>query len=439
MKSKTPNLDELKKIHFIGIGGVGMSALAQLFLSAGKNVSGSDSTENGFVADLKSAGAEIFFSHAAENLAADVDLVIFSNAIDSDNVELLCAQDLGISIYSMACGIKIFSEGKTLITVSGTHGKTTVTGFCAAIASANGLSPCVFIGARVDDFDGKNYVVGEDFFIVEACEYKNAFLELVPDIAIITNVEADHLDFFKTAENYFDSFTKFVNSLDANAALIVNGDDQNSLEISAKAICRKFEFSQKDELFSQLNLRLSGAHNRMNALAALKLVEVLGLDLAKSKAAVENFGGAKRRLEEKGFYKSAKVIDDYAHHPTEVKASLQALREKYPQEKILFIYQPHQLSRSAFLLEEFRGAFDLADWVLIPNIYEVRDKEADKNSMNSEIFAEAVAAVHGHVLHAGSLDKAFEFVKKHVQEFDLIVTAGAGDITLLADQIVANG
>lgn len=413
-----------KKIHFIGIGGIGTSALAQIFNKKGYKVSGSDQKSSAITTSLRRAGVKVQIGHNPNNIKKGQDRVIYSPAIPDSNPELKQAKKLKIKCQSYPEALGEFSKNYYTIAVAGTHGKSTTTAM-TTMALLN-LDPTVVIGTKVPQLRNRNYRVGDSkYLIIEACEYRESFIHFHPDILLITNIEADHLDYFKTLKNYKDTFKKLVQKVPKDGKIIINGTDKNSLEVIKKA---------KAELVSwkkalDLKLQIPGKFNQENATFAFKTAELLGQNLEQSKKALQNFKGTWRRMEKKRTkLENLEFIDDYGHHPTEIKVTLGAIRESHPKAKILCVFQPHQYSRTKLLLKEFGTAFKNVDQVLIPNIYQVRDSEADLKSVNADDLVNEISKSGAKAQNGQGLKNSAAYIKKNQKNFDLVVTMGAGDI-----------
>lgn len=424
---KNIKLEGIKRVHFVGVGGIGASSLAQILLSKGKTVSGSDLTESQITDELQKKGMEFSNVHAEQNLNKETDLLIYSHAIPQSNIELQKARDLKIPTLTYPEALSILSKSYFTIAISGTHGKSTTTAMTALILEKAGLDPTVVIGTKVREFGDKNYRVGEGkYLVIEACEYKSSFLDLTPQILAITNIEAEHLDYFKTDENYYNNFQQLINSLEEECTLISNPHDEKSKEIMSNANAKPINAPNS----IGFKISIPGSFNEENASIALAISRKLGIDEEVAKAALESYEGSWRRMERKTVDNiESQFIDDYAHHPTEIRATLKAIRESNPDAKILCIFQPHQYSRTHNLIDDFAESFEDADQVYIPNIYEVRDSEEDKNKVSSRKLVNEINKHSNNAQHTNNLVKTAERIKENADEFDIIITMGAGDIT----------
>jgi UDP-N-acetylmuramate--alanine ligase len=426
-------LKNAKKIHFIGIGGIGISAIARMLLLEGKNVSGSDRDDTKVTEELRKAGATIFIGTKKEYVPVDCDLIVYTVAIPADNPELVEAKERGLRILTYPETLNIISKEKYTIAVSGTHGKTTVTAMVAKVMIDAGLDPTVIVGSLLNcpapsesfsPFNGvpnhsenvlmnrgkeekfeSNFVMGKSkYLVVEADEYKKSFHNLEPSILVINNLDLDHLDFYKDLADIQDSFLHLAKKLPADGFLICNTKLPNLQPVIAGVRCKVIDYS---EFEMKEKLLVPGEHNRQNAKTALAVAKVLGVDLKKAELSLAQFSGTWRRFEYKGKTSyGALVYDDYAHNPQKVRAALQGARELYPDKKITVVFQPHLFSRTKLLLNEFAGAFTDADEVILAPIFPAR--ELFDASISSEILAEKIKEHNrpGSQTHHPALTKA---------------------------------
>ena len=441
-----------EKIFMVGIGGSGVSGLARILQSYGHLVSGSDALESKNTGMLKTSGIFYIIGHSKNNLPVDTELVIYSPAIPETNPERKKASQLGILQLSYPEALGLFTKLFYTVAICGTHGKTTTTALAAGAFINNGSDPTVLVGSTLKELNGFNNRVGEGkYFIVEACEYKRAFLNYHPRAVIVTNIEADHLDYYKNLKDYLSAFKEFIGGLPKDGLLIVNSDDYNLERIlpesgnivtygsSSRADYRleNNKVIHNNKTVAVLDLKIPGMHNRYNAAAVIALANELKLDLKKSLAGINSYLGAERRFEIKGKIGKTIIIDDYAHHPTEIKATLKSLKDKYGKKsKILCVFQPHQYNRTLNLLEDFASAFGDADEVIIPNIFKVRDKAADLKKINEELFVNEIALHHPKVSFGNGLENTRKLVLSEIFNYDVVITLGAGDINKLADALV---
>lgn len=430
-----------------------MSGLAQLLHNYGIRIAGSDQNPSQTIDNLLAGGLNITIGHQKENVPSDADLIIYSPAIPADNPERAFALEKNIPQLSYPQAVGLLTEHKKTIAICGTHGKTTTTGMLAAAFIQAEKEPTVIVGSPLRELENKNERAGTgDYFILEACEYYRGFLNYSPFVVVLTNMEADHLDYFKDIEDYEKAFREFVEKLPNDGFLVACRDDGRVRKIALESGKRVVFFGKDDQsdyqlvdkniyqrgkFLGELSLSLPGEHNRMNALATIACAVELGLDFQKVLQGVNHYHGAKRRFEIKGIIERTTIIDDYGHHPTEIKATLKALREKFgTDKKALCIFQPHQHNRTYHLLEDFAQSFTDADEVIIPNIFAARDSQEDKERMSEEKLVEAIGRYHPAVSYGHGLEKTAENVKKRLQDFDVVITMGAGDITKLNEQLL---
>ncbi len=413
-----------------------MSGLIRLLKRKGHHVSGSDQGKSAKVDALQQEGIHIFPEHNEAHITHDVNEVIYSQAIPEDNPELQKARKLHIPIRSYPEALGEYTSDTTRICIAGTHGKTTTTAMVAACLIAGKKDPTVVVGAEVKELDGKNERLGKsDISVLETCEYKKSFLAISPDILIITNIDFDHIDYYKTKKNYDAAFVEYMNMVPKNGMILYMKDDiaTKKLLMNVKGVTIKPVEVKRD-----LYLSVPGNHNLRNASLAYELARQFKISDAIVRKALREFSGTKRRLEYKGKASAggAKVYDDYGHHPTEIKATLSAIRELYPTQKILTIFQPHQFSRTKAFLKDFGEAFKNTDAVIISNIYEARDSKEDKESMPPEKLIAEIAKHQSNVSYGESIPNTIEILKSTAKDYDVIVTMGAGDVNRIAEALV---
>ncbi|MEK7650431.1 MAG: UDP-N-acetylmuramate--L-alanine ligase [Patescibacteria group bacterium] len=431
-----------KRAYLIGIGGIGVSALARKYLSEGWEVAGSDRAGSKITAELEKLGAKINLEQKAENISGDFDLVIYTIAISPEHPELSRARELNLPVLSYPEALGELSKTHFTIAVSGTHGKTTTTAMLAEVALAAGLDPTVIVGSLLAS-SGANFIAGQsDLLIVEACEYRRSFLNLSPKILIITNIEADHLDYYRDLEDIQDAFAELASKLPSDGALICDKTDANLqpvLKMAEKTGCKIIDYKK---IKTDFKLKIPGAHNIKNAQAALGVAAELHLLYHTALEALENFAGTWRRFEFKGETKTgAKVYDDYAHHPSEIRATLAGARElveKSEEEKggkIFVIFQPHLYSRTKQLFLEFSESFADADEVILADIYAAR--EAPDPEISSEKLAKVSKNKSGEsAKYFKNFTEIVAYLKQATQAGDLIITMGAGDIGQVAELLL---
>lgn len=427
--------DFLKNIHhahFIGIGGIGVSAIAKMFLLRGVSVVGSDREPSLVTEKLEADGARIYFGHDAKHLEPNTDLVVYSPAVPKDNPELVVAREKGIQILSYPEALGVISRGMRTVAVSGTHGKTTTTAMIAEILVGANLSPMVIVGSLLKS--GTNFIAGDsDIFVVEACEYKRSFLNLTPEILVITNIDNDHLDYYGTIEGVQKAFAEFVEKVPVSGVIVCNPNDPLVAPVLSKAIARIVDYTKENITVA---LAVSGDHNIKNAKVALAVARIFGIEGNSAEKSLAQFQGTWRRMELKGKTESgALVYDDYAHHPTEIKATLQGFRAKYPAGgRIRVVFQPHLYSRTKLLLNDFAQSFGDADEVIVAPIYAAR--EANDPEISAEILATEIAKHHACARAGGDFSAIVKYLHDIVQAGDVIVTMGAGDIYKMGEALI---
>jgi UDP-N-acetylmuramate--alanine ligase len=419
----------MKKVYFIGIGGIGMSALAQYFVDQGVAVSGSDRDASPVTELLQKGGIAVVIGQKAENVPQDTELVVYSDSVPESNPERVRAKDLGLLQRSYFAELGEVSVAMRTVAVAGTHGKTTTTGMLAKILGDAGASPTAVVGSIVKDF-GSNYLHGESgLFVAEACEYKDHLLELSPQILVITNLEWDHTDYFPSLAALQETFKKAIERVPAGGAIITDPSNKNIAPLLVGAKARVVDYTKEPAY----NLRLIGEFNQENARAAAAAARIAYPSITEDSIAtsLSHFHGTWRRFEYKGkTANGSDVYDDYAHHPTAVRETLKALRAKATG-KVIVAFHPHLYSRTKDLLGEFATAFSDADKVFIAPIYAAR--EVDDGTISSEILAERIraAGTDATALDFGAIEKAL----LEAEESDTIITMGAGDIYKVADAI----
>jgi len=426
------NIKNSQKIHIIGIGGIGASALAQILKEKGKEITGSDQKGSKIIDELRKKQIDVKINHSENNIEKDIDIIIYSPAIPEGNVELKKAKEEGITTLSYPEALGEFSKDYEVIAIAGTHGKSTTTAMTALILENGGVKPTVVIGTKIKEFGNKNFKVGNSkYLIIEACEYKESFLNFTPAILVITNIEADHLDYYKNEENYRTAFKKIIAK--TTKTIIINENDQISKELTTKL---------KTEVLSQKNLKtkakpsVPGKFNIENAELASLVGEKLEIPTKIIKNTIENFKGTWRRMEiKKTKFKKKIFIDDYAHHPTEIKKTLRAIKEHYTNQKILCIFQPHQYNRTHELLNEFAKSFKDADKVIIPNIYKVRDTEEDIKKVSPEKLIKEINKNSQNAEYGDGIKNTTKKIEKQINDYDVIVTMGAGNINSIYETL----
>lgn len=454
------DLSQYKKIHCIGIGGIGLSAIAEILLSRGYEVSGSDMKESAETVRLASKGARVFIGHRAENVE-QADLLVFSAAVGQDNPEMKRAEERGIPILSRAQMLGLLmQEYENSIAVSGTHGKTTTTSMVSLILERAKLEPTILVGGNLTEIGGNVKVGHSRYFITEACEYMDSFLSLKPKIEIILNIDSDHLDYFKDIDHIVSSFDKFAHLVPGSGTIIaydanpfvnqVIRDLDNVVTFGLSENCDyyaanikfnedgmpSFDVCHDGKLLSRVQLAVPGEHNILNALAAFTCACVLGVEPALTKKTLEAYHGTQRRFDLVGTTaRGVKIVDDYAHHPTEIKATLSA-SENVPHNKLWCIFQPHTYTRTIALFDEFADAFEKADHLILAEIYAAREKNIYK--ISSAQLVEKIKETHPDkdVLFMEDFAAIADYVDSQAQRGDMVITMGAGDIYKVGEMLL---
>ena len=447
-------------VHLIGVGGAGMRALAGVLLDSGARVSGSDTAPSAALDELAAEGASIAIGQRGQNVPVDCDLAVYSAAIHEQNPEMVAARERGIEVvkYSQMLG-RLMSQ-RVGVAVAGTHGKSTTTAMVAHALRAAGLDPSFIVGAVVDQLGGPSGVGDGRHFVVEACEFDRSFLNLWPRYAAILNVEEDHLDCYANLSAIVEAFRAFAAQVDPSGVLIVNGEDRNALAAARSARCqvetfglaescvwratdltaerglRSFQLSMADQSLCRVSLRLPGQHSLYNALAAAALLRHAGLTTGQIAESLGGFLGARRRMTLKGTAGGVTVVDDYAHHPTEIQVTLRALREFYQPERVVCVFQPHQLSRTRFLMKDFARSFAAADEVIVPDIYFVRDSDLERDCVRSQDLVAQIRLNGGSAEYMETFEAIVDRLGRTLRPGDLAVTMGAGNVWEIADEVV---
>ena len=462
-------MKDFTHIHLIGIGGSGLSAIARVLAQSGFSVSGSDQQPTPLAQSLSQEGISVFIGHSPENLTG-ADLIIRSSAVPDTNAEVQAARNLGIPVVKRAEFMQMWMADKFGIAVAGTHGKTTTTAMIAWLLVELNLDPTFIIGGVSRNL-GTNAKAGKgDIFLVEADEYDHMFLGLQPKIAVITNIDHDHPDFYPTRESYFQAFCEFVDRIESEGILIVCGDDPGAARLAqeVKGISRKvytygispraesgrkvyqymavnpvpnrqggFSFdlsTAPDDPFTvQVRLQVPGEHNVRNALAAYAVAHQLSLPLAKAARALENYTGTGRRFEIRGEVDGVTVIDDYAHHPTEIRTTLAAAKARFSSRRIWVVWQPHTYSRTRAFLDDFTTAFGDADRVIVTDVYASREHDSSQFSASQMV----AAMPHASVSYIPALAEVTRFLIDRLEKGDVLLVLSAGDADRVSGEVLA--
>ena len=441
------------RVFLIGIGGIGMSALARLYKSRGWRVAGSDAGRSEITDELNKEGIRVAIGHAGKHITKDLDAVIYNRAISKDNPEMIAANKIGIRAVPYAEALGKLTEEYTTIAITGSHGKSTTTAFAGLALMKGGLDPTILIGTKLKELGGKNMRLGKsEYLVLEADDFGAAFTAYSPTVAIITNIDREHLDFYKNFNNVKKAFLKFLARVRPGGLMILNHDDAplRGLRKSIERIARKNAVTvvwYSRESTAGMNVKriisLPGAHNVANATAVYELGRFLGIPEKKVLSAIHAYRGAWRRMERRGTFHGAPVFDDYAHHPTEIAATLAGFREKFPSKKILCVFQPHQAQRLALLFKDFQHAFDDADETLILPLYHVAGRDAVIPNRDSEALVRAIQKQQPrkpifYLAEPEKLKDAVMALNRKTVSFRslVIVMMGAGDIVKLTEKLL---
>lgn len=443
-------------IHFIGIGGISMSGLAQIMLKNGYKVTGSDRAKSPITEKLEKLGATVFEGHASQNIKG-ASLIVHTAAVHEDNPEIIAAKENHIPLVTRAEFLgAIMKTYAHAAGIAGTHGKTTTTSMLAHALIAAGLDPTVSVGGVLDIIGGNIRTGSSEYFVTEACEYTNSFLSFFPTVAVITNIDEDHLDFFSGIDEIIESFKNYAELTRDKGVVIAYGEDENikkafdgsTLHIKYYGIGDDFDYCAKnlvyktgfpsfdvyksDELICSLSLKVPGRHNVLNALAVIAVCDAWNADISLAKKGIEEFYGARRRFEKKGELGGAVLIDDYAHHPTEIRATLSSAAE-LEHNRLWCVFQPHTYSRTRTLWKDFCKSFDNVDELIITDIYAAR--ELPDGVTTSEKLAADIKKRGINVRYVKDFDEIEKILKNELRPDDIVFTMGAGNIVDIADDL----
>ena len=448
------------KVHLIGVGGIGVSALARWFLAQKWAVSGSDAAKSQITQDLRKDGLIVKIGHKTANLPKGANLVIKSTAIPDSNPEVRAARKLGLNVLSYPEALGRLTKTYDTIAVSGSHGKSTTTAIVSLIFEEAGYDPTVILGTKLKEFGDKNFRSGKsDWLVIEADEWRAAFLNYSPFISIVTNIDLEHLDFYKNLSRLKKTFLKFLERTREGGALVLNRDDKNLYSLRSAIVriakTRKLKVrwystrSRPNLARIKANLHIPGEHNVSNALAALALTRLLRVPEKTTLRAISEYRGAWRRMEYRGISRvsgvKCRIYDDYAHHPTEIKATLKAFREKFPNQPLVCVFQPHQAKRLSALFGEFKTAFNDADITLVLPVYEVAGRDRVSTGLDSEALARSMQKEQPKKLifylkNPKNLKKALRALFKSKQRNShILIMMGAGNIVDLTPSLVKSG
>lgn len=448
----------IKTVHFIGIGGISMSGLAQILLTRGYKVQGSDIQYSSLIEKLEKNGAVVNIPHNAANVHG-ADLVIYTSAVKDDNPEIIEAKKLNIPLMDRATLLgEVMKEYSYRIAVAGCHGKTTSASMISIIFKNAGLDPTILLGGELDSIGGNVRIGDGQYFITEACEYMENFLKFYPFYGVILNIDEDHLDYFKDIEHIKETFIKFVKLIPQEGCLAVCADNKNAMDVIPYAKCSivtfgidndadymakdiefndlghpSFKVYKKGQCIGSCKLQIPGQHNILNALSAYAVSDFFGISSDVVSKSLMEFKGTHRRFDILGTVNNVTVVDDYAHHPTEIKATLAAAK-KFPHNKLWCIFQPHTYTRTKLLFNEFASSFKEADYVIITDIYAAREK--DTGEIHSKDLVEEANRIKNNAIYMKEFHDIAEYVSKNAKAGDMVLTVGAGSITKLGPMIL---
>jgi len=469
------DLNTIKKIYFIGIGGIGLSAIAQFMKENGKEISGSDLSPSLMTDKLEKLGVKVFIGQSKENISQDINLVIYTTAVSENNPELKRARELKIKTITYPESLGLIFNDKFGIAVCGTHGKSSVSAMAGLLLDDAKLDSSIVVGSIMPRYDSNLKIGKSEYFIAEACEYERSFLNLDPKIIILNNIELDHTDYYKNLDDMKSAFEEFILHLPEDGMLIINGDDKiaSSIKYQVLSVVKfglketnnvrgcdvrfesgiiKFKVSYNNKDLGGFILKVPGLFNIYNALGVIALGLVLEIPVEIIKKSLTNYSGIWRRFEIKGKYKNALVISDYAHHPTAVKATIKAAKQFYPSKRIFVVFQPHQHNRTKKLYQDFMKAFDDADVVILSEIFDVagREESDDQNISSLNIVNDIKCKIpplkkgvrgifklnSDSIFYAKNLEETRKLIDENVKPDDILLIMGAGNIYRVADELV---
>ena len=449
-------------VHFIGIGGSSMSGLAELLHTRGFKVSGSDQAESAACLKLENLGIHVDYGNRAENITPDIELVVYTAAVRTNNPEYVAALEKGIPMMDRAEFLgQLMKQYKDAISIAGTHGKTTTSSMLSMILLEAGMDPTISLGAVLDAIESNSRTGHSEHFVVESCEYTNSFLKFFPKHEIILNIEAEHLDFFKDLEDIRHSFRLFMEKLSSDSHLVIQGDIDRLDELTAglpaqittygiASANKNYDYSAANISYdsngfgsydlmrgtaciARISLGVVGVHNISNSVAAAAMADLLGVPDSAIVTALRHFGGASRRFEKKGELAGITIIDDYAHHPTEIRATLTAAKN-YPHKHIWCVFQPHTFSRTKALLDDFTEALSIADKIVLADIFASR--ETDPGDISSRDIMVRLQKIGKEAYYFPSFDEIENFLLLNCTNGDLLITMGAGDIVKVGEALL---
>ena len=445
-------------IYFVGIGGISMSGLAEILHNAGFQVSGSDWHASSITQALETKGIQVKYGESSEHISEDIDCAVLTSAVHEDNLEVQAIRAMKIpSMLRAELLGQLMKNYSMPVAVSGTHGKTTTTSMISEILLRGNTDPTLCVGGILKSIGGNLRIGNSQYFVTEACEYTNSFLSFFPKVSLILNIEEDHLDFFKDLADIRSSFRRFAELLPQDGTLIINGDIENYEEITAGLPCKVITFGHSDNCdyalntinynasgypecvlktplgLRELKLQVPGEHNVMNAIASLVLADILGIDAKTTADALHDFHGTNRRFEYKGSIGGVTIVDDYAHHPTEITATLQAA-QKYPHKTLWCVFQPHTYTRTKALMDDFAKALTLSDKVVLADIYAAREK--DTLGISSKDLQNCIRALGKECVYFPTFDEIENYLLENCINGDLLITMGAGDVHKIGETLL---
>ena len=454
------DFDKIRKVHFIGIGGISMSSLAEILLSKGMSISGSDTNMSALTKHLESLGATINYVQQASNITDDIDLTVYTAAIDINDPELQASLSKNIPTISRVALLGLIMKSyRNAIGISGTHGKTSTTSMMSHILLAAETDPTIMVGGILNSINGNLRIGHSETMITEACEYINSFLSFFPTVAVILNVAEDHMDFFKDIDDIRLSFKKYANLVpehgtvvigsdidnisyftsDLNCNVITFGSEESGAEVTATNITYdefangSFDLVRNGHVLTHIDMKVTGLHNIHNALAAAATALALDLPVSAIKEGLESFLGTVRRFEKKGELNGFTIIDDYAHHPDEIKTTLETAKN-YPHSKLWCVFQPHTYTRTKAFFDEFIDTLSLADAVVFADIYAAR--EINTIGISSKDLCDKMISQGKEAYYFPSFEEIEKFLLKNCKKGDLLITMGAGNVVNIGDNLL---
>jgi UDP-N-acetylmuramate--alanine ligase len=452
-------LESYQHVFFIGIGGISMSGLAEVLHNRGLTISGSDQTASEITEHLEELGIKVYIGHDQAHIRPGIDLVVYTAAIKNDNPELVKAKHQGIDLMERATLLGyIMADYTQSIAVAGTHGKTTTTSMLAHILMAGDLDPTISVGAILKGINGNFKIGHSDYFITEACEYNNSFHKFFPKIGIVLNIEEDHLDFFEDLAAIRTSFQRFIQNIHPDGYLIINDSIENIHRLTENTSCQiitvgsspsstysytnvsydkmghsTFDVYENGNYLDTIHLHVTGSHNIENALASIATARCFNLSLEQIKRGLLEFSGANRRFEYIGTYNGITIIDDYAHHPTEIRKTIEAARN-IDLNRLYIVFQPHTYSRTKALYKDFVEALKLADGLIITDIYAAREK--DPGDIHASMLVESLSNFDLDIVYIDDFDEICDFIKKNCVPNDMLITMGAGNVNMIGPMLL---